>query len=305
MKTSLDHLPEGKRRELARVVEILHQEFDDALALATAERKKRGRILKIILFGSYARGDWVDEPHTKKGYRSDYDILVIVNRQELTDIAEFWYKAEDRLIREPTIKPLAQFIVHSLQEVNARLAEGRYFFSDIAREGIALYELKGHKLAAAKPPTTQAAYEMAKEYFEEGLPLSRVFLDTSKTLAKKPELVHRKVAAFELHQASEHAYRTLLLTLSLYAPSSHNIEFLRGLAEDRAPDLIDAWPRDQRRYRRMFQLLKRAYVEARYSKHYEIERDELEWLQGCVTELQERISVICEERLKKLKNSAS
>jgi predicted nucleotidyltransferase len=38
---------------------------------------KRGRILKLILFGSYARGDWVED--RKSGYRSDYDVLVVVN----------------------------------------------------------------------------------------------------------------------------------------------------------------------------------------------------------------------------------
>jgi hypothetical protein len=31
MKSSLDHLPERKQRELARVVDILHEEFQDAL----------------------------------------------------------------------------------------------------------------------------------------------------------------------------------------------------------------------------------------------------------------------------------
>ena len=74
MKTSLDHLPSNKQRELARVVEILHEELEDALKGSSAEFKKNGRILKTILFGSYARGDWVDEPHTMKGYRSDFDI---------------------------------------------------------------------------------------------------------------------------------------------------------------------------------------------------------------------------------------
>lgn len=85
MKTSIVHLPERKQRELARVVEVLHEEFEDALKDGTADFKKRGRILKIILFGSYARGNWVDEPHTKKAYRSDYDILVVVNNSKLTD----------------------------------------------------------------------------------------------------------------------------------------------------------------------------------------------------------------------------
>jgi len=55
MKTAIDHLPPRKQRELERVVGILHEEFEDALKGSTAEWKKKGRILKIILFGSYAR----------------------------------------------------------------------------------------------------------------------------------------------------------------------------------------------------------------------------------------------------------
>ncbi|PSS59372.1 nucleotidyltransferase, partial [Ensifer sp. NM-2] len=85
MKTSLDHLPESKRQQLARALDILREEFEDALAAGEAEFKKKGRILKVILFGSYGRGDWVDEEHTGKGYRSDYDILVVVNNRKLTN----------------------------------------------------------------------------------------------------------------------------------------------------------------------------------------------------------------------------
>ena len=53
MKTSLDHLPEAKRQQLARALDILREEFEDALAVGEAEFKKKGRILKVILFGSY------------------------------------------------------------------------------------------------------------------------------------------------------------------------------------------------------------------------------------------------------------
>ena len=102
MRTDLDHLPDTKRRELERVVEIIFEEFGDANAAATGKRKL-GRIQKIILFGSYARGGWVDEPHTAKGYQSDYDLLIIVNQDELTDRATYWYRVEERLIREITI----------------------------------------------------------------------------------------------------------------------------------------------------------------------------------------------------------
>ncbi len=150
MKSSLDHIPHRKQRELARALEILHEEFEDALGEGTADFKKRGRILKIILFGSYARGTFVDEPHTMKGYRSDFDLLVIVNNRKLTDHATYWYKAADRIIRDSFIETPTQFIVHSLREVNTELQKGHYFFSDIRKEGIVLYELDDEPLAEPK-----------------------------------------------------------------------------------------------------------------------------------------------------------
>ncbi len=159
MKTSIDHLPEHKQRELGRIVEILHEEFDDALDNGTAEFKKKGRILKIILFGSYARGDWVDEPHTMKGYRSDYDLLIVVNNRKLADFA-YWYKAKDRLIRDRGIKTPTSFIVHSRREVNTALRDGQYFFTDIRRDGIVLYELDDEPLAEPNysPPSHKLTF---------------------------------------------------------------------------------------------------------------------------------------------------
>src|SRR3546814_16786659 len=100
MRTDLDHLPPAKQRELERVVQILFEEFGDATALATQDWKKKGRILKIILYGSYARGDWVDEPHTATGYRSDFDRLIIFRAQRLTDHATSWAQAKGRMLRE-------------------------------------------------------------------------------------------------------------------------------------------------------------------------------------------------------------
>lgn len=54
-------------------------------------------MLKIILFGSYAKGGWVDEPFTTKGYRADFDLLIIVKNGKLCESAEHWYKAAERL----------------------------------------------------------------------------------------------------------------------------------------------------------------------------------------------------------------
>src|SRR3546814_4291151 len=170
MRTDLDHLPPAKQRELERVVQILFEEFGDATALATQDWKKKGRILKIILYGSYARGDWVDEPHTAKGYRSDFDLLIIVSDKRLTALVDYWAKAEERLIRElsitKTLHTTVNFIVHTLQEVNDDLSHGRYFFMDIAREGIVLYQSDDRELQTPKPKSPVQALSTAKEYLD-------------------------------------------------------------------------------------------------------------------------------------------
>lgn len=79
----------------------------------------------IILFGSYARNDWVDEP--ENGYLSDFDLLVIVSNEKLTDIADYWYVAEDKILHDPTIGRTVNIIVHDLAEVNYAIGRGEYF----------------------------------------------------------------------------------------------------------------------------------------------------------------------------------
>src|SRR5690606_11082301 len=78
------------------------------------------------------------------------------------------------------------------------------------------------------------------------------------------------------HQAAETAYTCNLLVRSQYVPRSHNLKFLRSLAEDREPRLVEAWPRATKLDRRRFELTKRAYVEARYSAAYVKDNDDLQ-----------------------------
>jgi HEPN domain-containing protein/predicted nucleotidyltransferase len=306
MKTSLDHLPAAKQRELERVVQILFEEFGDATAIATSDWKKQARILKVILYGSYARGGWVDEPHTAKGYQSDFDLLVIVNHDKLTDRVEFWSTAEDRLNRElaitKTLRTPVNFIVHTLQEVNDGLAHGRYFFMDIARDGIALYQSEDTEFHQPKPKTPPQALAMAREYYEEWLPSAGQFLIQGKEAAERGWF---NKAAFELHQAAERLYHCVLLVCTFYTPHVHNLGFLRTQAERIDPRLIDAWPRDNRTDRSRFEKLKEAYVKARYSKHYRISEEELTWLRERVEVLGQAVQVICEERITALEKSAA
>ncbi|MBW8911592.1 MAG: nucleotidyltransferase domain-containing protein, partial [Sphingomonas sp.] len=230
MRTDLDHLPDRKRRDLERIVQILFAEFEDATALATQKWKKQGRILKVILYGSYARGDWVEDP--VGGYYSDYDILVVVNDKRLTDPVEYWAKADDHFVREVTISKRigapVTFIVHSLVEVNDQLVHGRPFFIDAIEQGVALYEAEGYPFATPRPLTKKAERAEAQKHFDywyeqaDSARLGASFYIGSD----KP-----RDAAFLLHQAAERLYHCVLLTLTLYSPKSHKLNFLRGLAE--------------------------------------------------------------------------
>ena len=304
MKTSLDHLPDAKRRELARIVEILFAEFEDALKGRNAPHRKAGRILKIILFGSYARGDWVDDP--KGGYKSDYDLLVVVNHEELADLAEYWGKADDHLLRAYQIAheltAPANFIVHDLTDVNKQLRRGRPFFVDIVRDAIALYEAPDHPFEQPKPLSDEEAIKEARSYFDEWFGAASRRLDVFQYEvsegAAKP--AWRKDAAFTLHQAAERLYHCVSLVLTLYSAKSHKLNFLRSQAERMAPSLIAVWPRESRFEQRSWELLRRAYVDARYSPHYKISSEELAWLGERIEALQKAVEAACREQLGEL-----
>ena len=307
MRSSLAHLPARKQRELERILTILHEEFGEAVKASSSPTRRAGRILKIILFGSHARDDWVEDP--KGGYFSDYDLLVIVNEAELAEMSVYWYTAEDRILNARAIKTPVSFIVHSLDEVNNALGQGEYFFADIVTEGILLYELNGntrngtarHTLVQPKPPTPQAAWELAQKYYSVWLERAVEFYDDFQSNLERGR--HNK-AAFELHQAVERLYTCMLLVHTLYGPKTHNIKFLRTLAEDQDKRLIEAWPRATKRDRATFELLKKAYIEARYSEHYQITRTQLDWLADCTTRLQSFVETACSERLAEMKAGA-
>lgn len=83
MKTSLSHLPENKQHEIQRIAEIIREVVNPE---------------KIVLFGSYAKGTWVEDRYTDKhgtlyGYISDYDFLVVTK-----DNPEKTYTQESKIM---------------------------------------------------------------------------------------------------------------------------------------------------------------------------------------------------------------
>ena len=303
VKSDLDHLPEAKRRELAHVVEIIRTGFTEAITHRTQPRFRNGKLLKIILFGSYARGDWVEDPVGR--YFSDFDILIVVDHEDLTDVPEFWTKTEDRLLGELTegkaLRTPVSLIYHSLDDVNEKLRLGRYFFIDILREGIILFEEPDHPFVEPRPLSPKEALDETREFFDEWFESASQFYRQFQHAMSDSAA---KVAAFELHQATERLYQCLFLVRTLYTPKTHNLNRLRALAESMEPSLQQVWPSSTREEKRAYARLKEAYIKARYSREYRITSDQLEWLVSRVELLKTLVERACLARLETLEQAA-
>lgn len=202
--------------------------------------------------------------------------------------------AEDKILRDPTVGRTVNIIVHTMAEVNQALTRGEYFWTDILRDGVTLYELPGHPFAQPQPMTAAEAATMAGRSYEQwSVKISEALAGAEFYMARG----NRKDAAFLLHQAAERAYACFPLVHTFYFPRSHNIKFLRSLAEDTDKRLAAAWPREQRADRRRFELLKRAYVEARYSDQYDIETADLALQLASVMQLRDLVNTVSEERI--------
>ncbi|MNS94935.1 HEPN domain protein [compost metagenome] len=197
-------------------------------------------------------------------------------------------------------------IVHTMAEVNQALTRGEYFWTDILRDGVTLYELPGHPFAQPQPMTAAEARDAAQRYYEARIKDLDLWIeDARRHVAMSGEGQHvRKRAAFLLHQATETAYACFLLTHTFYFPRSHNIKFLRSLAEDSDKRLAAAWPREQRADRRRFELLKRAYVEARYSDQYDVDAEDLTLQLVSVVQLRDLVAATGEDRIAELARGA-
>ncbi|BBE33428.1 HEPN domain-containing protein [Sphingosinicella microcystinivorans] len=295
-------LPEGKRRELERVVALLREGFAEAVAERRAPRFRDGKLLKIILFGSYARGDWVEDPVGR--YFSDYDILVVVDHEDLTDVPEFWLKTEDRLLAEVgegKVRTPVSVIYHSFEDVNDKLKLGRYFFTDIVKDGIVLFEEPGRPFETPRKLTPAEALKETQDYYEEWFNTALEFVEGADFHLKRG---HTKLAAFNLHQAAERFYHTLFLVRTLYSPKTHNLNRLRSQTEALEPRLREVWPGSTKFERRCYELLRAAYVKARYSRQYRITAEELDWIGSRVEVLRGLIEELCLKRLDELERAA-
>jgi HEPN domain-containing protein/predicted nucleotidyltransferase len=280
MKKSLKHLPKNKQEELQKVVLAIQKACDD--------------VEKIILFGSYARGDYKEQkdlkPQQKTGHISDYDILVVTEKKETTDEFVSWNGAENLNLSAP-----ARVIAHDIESLNINLAEGQYLFTDIKKEGILLFDTKNHKLASKRKLKQSEKQRIAKDYFEHWFGSAEEFFVDYKNALKRKSY---KKAAFELHQAAEHSYKAILLVFTNYNPNEHYLRILGRMSEKHCEDLKNLFLKTTQKEKDRFKLLEYAYIGGRYDPDYRISKEDLEILEEDVKELLRLTKEACEGKIK-------
>ncbi len=284
MKTDYSFLPEHKQRELKGIVTVLIPRFAE--------------IEMIILFGSHARNTWVEDYYTEKGnqysYISDYDLLIVLSKNSHANSHTLTQAISQRL-RDMQLRVPAQPIYHGIEFVNHELSEGSYFFGDIKKEGILLFTTNRYQLAEKRDMSAAELQAKAQKNFDRWFESADGFYRGFKGFMDAEDY---NLAAFMLHQSAERYYGAIQLVFTAYKPKTHNLEELGSLAKACDMRFSKAFPMGSKQEQDRFDLLKRAYVDARYNDEYHITKADLDYLSERVQMLRKLTEEICKERIK-------
>lgn len=286
MSNTVENIPDNKREELKKLTELI---------------SGIDKVEMLILFGSYAKGDWVEDSYVENDtiyeYRSDFDLLVVLRHENFSLKFKIEELVKSQLIETGEVSTPVSLIFHGIKHFNQALSIGNYFFKDIKEEGIVLYDSGKHKLTSPKALTPIQYQEKAQEYYDQWFVSANEFIIDFNNAFERDSF---KQAAFLLHQAVERYYTTILLVFTDYRPKDHNLETL-GIKVEMCDKRFDVFPKSTNESKRLFELLKRAYIDARYKmKEYHITKADLEYLSARVAELKQLTEEICLEKIRQL-----
>ena len=257
----------------------------------------------MILFGSFARGTWVRDRYVEDGivyeYASDYDFLIITKTGKQANGScafDLERKIMDSIEKSSNVREAhrVHIIIEPIDRVNGDLEKSQYFFSDIKKEGVVLYDSGEFELSASKKLNEDERKKIAKADYEHWFGSASGFLiDSNNAFARED---FRK-SAFYLHQATESLYNCALLTLGGYKPKSHDLKELNQLCSIHSHEFLTIFPLATEEQKSCFKLLQQAYIDARYNKNYAITKEQLEYLIVRVSRLKALTENICKEKI--------
>ncbi|MCC8483897.1 MAG: HEPN domain-containing protein, partial [Rickettsia endosymbiont of Labidopullus appendiculatus] len=229
------------------------------------------------------------------------DIMLVMKKSKYAGFAglSIEEKIEKRLEKKSLRSPFelwVTLVVESIRTVNSQLEKGHYFFSDIKKEGILLYDSGEFQLVEAKNLPWKERRQIAKEDYEYWFERGKEFFMGTNFYFERGKYA---ISAFELHQTTESFYNAILLVFSGYKPKLHDIRKLGSIAGNYNEKLWQIFPHFSVEQRQCFRLLQQAYIEARYNKDYTITKEQLLYLIDRVEQLKTVTEEICLERINK------
>nr|WP_297167059.1 HEPN domain-containing protein [uncultured Dysgonomonas sp.] len=285
MKKSISHLPKARQEDIYYLVSKIRQRLPE--------------VQMIILYGSYATGKYVEYDERMEfgiptAFMSDYDILVVIGDGTFKKVQQGLDNIEALYYKKPETQAPVQFILDDIKILNRQLEEGRYFYTQLKKEGIVLYDSGKFKLARRRKLNFKEIQEQAQEYFEDKFNRGNSFLADVKNAYNREDY---KQASFYLHQASENYYHSIRLATTLRSTKQHNLDKLATAVRRYSKELALVFPRDTEEEKRLFELLKAAYIEARYNSKFLVTKEDIEALIPKVELLRDITKRICEQKI--------
>lgn len=282
MKTSLSHLPASKQEELERVTKLIVETADPE---------------KVILYGSYATGEWQEDRYAEKhivySFDSDYDILVITKAGDKRKD----YEITSQITNRSRYRVPINVITHDITYINEQLEIGQYFFSEIIRQGILLFDSGISSFVEPRQLTKAEKKNIAEQDFRKWYDSAVEFLASVNFSFERNQY---KIAAFILHQAAERTYSAVMLVFCGYKPKTHNLDKLRNYTKAFSEEFNSIFPLNSKEEEHLFSLLVKGYIDARYKDDYEISKEELLELMQRVSKMQDIAKEICEAKIESL-----
>lgn len=256
MLTALTHLSKTQLSEMVQLVEKIVQKINPD---------------KIICYGTRTTitQDWScfldGDGYREIIYPSTYDLLIITNEGE---------KREDHILNQMVDQQAESLgcevtsVVHRLSSVNADLENGNRFMSTIYQKAVLVYNGSDSPLTMPSKELSLAdIISKAEEAWIKYFGIAQRFMKSATDCLNERWY---EQALFNLHQAVQHSCVALIRVFTGYRPTTHSLSKLLALIENFSSEPMTIFPRTTKEETELFNLLNRAYSDARYNEQFTV-----------------------------------
>lgn len=248
-----------------------------------------GKAEIVILFGHFALAS------QQKAGNLPYEILVITDHHETREelSLELGGAFKDH-------NPRVSGVIETITFVNINLEQGLFYFSDILREGIIIYDSGEFALSKTIQIAPSKRRKLAEADYKEWISKAKQSWDHFIESEASTKI---QSAAFFLNQVVEYCYTTIEMVFSHNHYEEHNIKAQRDRIRAFNKRIHEAFPLVTNEERSLFEELSKAYVSGRYisAEDFQISKDALNYWAGEAKKLLIITTEVCLEKIQRLK----